>query len=437
MGQLSVLLLVGALFAGGLVLLSAQDHTVSAAETTAEYASDFLAREAASLGVQRVVRNLVAQPAAWSSDAAAMDGLFGEGGVHRRGGYATPYRVRVTAAYLGTPPAPGAPITDPDRVEITSTGQAVTGADTTDYVIRAVYERGYTNIGVPPALRYAILADDDLTLQGNAHVVGSIHTNTDLGSIGNGFSVNGAATYTGGWDGSQGDNYTGGTAYQDRIDVPAVAIPPATFTLQKNGTGGKKVFEIRAVDNPRDVNGDGAAAVSEGWYGVTGKGTEAAPYVLYVNGNLTISEDIRLPGHVKIYVSGNLLINSNARLTQVQPGTPLPVPNTATDAEVLAWRDTYARTNTIGVFVGGSTEFNGTPFINAQLHSEGDVVYKGGGNKLVLGGVVSRGQIVVQGNPRIYYNQAATSVFDPGYNLMQPDGLVLVSYREWGERSSD
>lgn len=434
MGQYAILLVIAALLTGGGFLINAQRHTGAAQEATALYSYDSFAREAAQVGLERVGRNLVRQPSAWSGGAAAMDALFGVSGTHTRGGHSTPYDVEIVAVDMGTPPANTQPVTDPDRVEVVATGTA----NGTVHVVRAVYERGYTNVGTPPAFRYAIAADDDLDLQGSIHIAGSIHTNQRLESTGDRFSITGTATYTGSWDGDNTGRYSGGVAQSERVDIPPIPMPPAIITRQQNAPVNKQgrvtgPYTMSASDNP-------GTAVSNGWYGVTGKGTAAAPYILFVNGDLTVSGDVRLPGHVRIYVTGNFSMGSNSKLSQIPPAVSSGTfpGNDATDAQVFEFRDQrLPEGNTIGLYVGGRVEMDGTPFLAAQLYSEGDVVYRGGGTKMILGGVVSRGQIVVQGTPKVYYTRAGAPTYDPGLNLMQPDGLVLVSYREWSRRPAD
>ncbi|MEM1115571.1 MAG: hypothetical protein AAF594_07545 [Bacteroidota bacterium] len=433
MGQFSVLLVLAGLFTGTLVLLGAQRHTEAAETVTLEYTADFLAREAAQVGMNRVVGTLARSAGAWSSDVAAMNLAHGVSGVHHRGGHENAYEVTVARVTLGTPPAasgaPPCPATAPgalpSQVEVVARGTAapLTGTETS-YTIRAVYEQCYADIGIPPSLRYAAASEDDLTIEDPLRIIGNAHTNEDLEGDTT-FSVSGTLSYSAPRP-ANAPEVDGRASQQPPVELPGVAFPPDGITLQQDGA-----FTIDQAANP-------GTAVADGWYGISGKGTVTNPYILFVNGDLAIAGDVRLPGHVRIYVTGDFSMGRDDRLSPLQPGVALIDPRRRSDADIESWVTTQMpEGGTIGVFVGGSVDVLEAPFVAAQIYAGQDLEYQGGPAGMVVGSLVARGRLRLAGRSTIFHTDASTSAYDPAHRTIQPDALALVSHREWAARSSD
>jgi hypothetical protein len=424
MGQLALLLALGALLLLGVVLLNTQRAAGDADDTAAAYHTDRLAREAALVGLQQAQRRLNADPDGWAlfaSDPDAARALFGVPATTVDG---ATYAVALDSVLLGSGPG------DPDEAWVTATGSyggydpGVDAEGATVFTVVAKYEKGYTDLGTPPSMRAAIITDQNFDIRGNAIVSGDIHANGTVNSSGSSFDVLGQGSYTTSGGSFDPDRFTGGVAQSDSIPVPDVTIPPASYHYLHNGN-----LALSASNDP-------AGTLAQGWFGVTGKGTAADPYVLVVNGNLTVSGDVRLLGHCRIYVTGTMTMNGNASLSPVS-ATP-PNANTATNAQIQTWIDTnLPGGSTIGLYTGGDVTVSGTMFLAAHLYTHGAVRYTGGGHKLLIGGITSQGSLDLRGNTKVFYTDANASIFDPGLNEEVPDGLRLIAYREWVQRPSD
>lgn len=440
MGQLSVISVIGALLLSGLLIFNAQRTTADAGDELSAYHVDRLAREAVQVGLKQVERNLTDHIEDWEmwtpdpDDQNAARALF-EVPETTYGDYGATYSATLDNFTFDPSESDKAWVSV--RGTLSGWNAATSSIAPTYFRVQAVYEKGMTDVGVPPAFRFAILAEDDLDLIGSTNVVGAIHTNSELLGTGNGFTVNGPATYTEGWDGENPNRYGGcpdpecPPQQSPRIEIPPIDFPPATYHHSVNSTHGdsnndmKKAFALNPTNSPGTL-------IPDGWFSVTGKGTKNDPYVLYVNGNLRIDGDVRLPGYVRIYVDGNFEIGSNAKLSSLTSDVDVPNANEATDDEIIAWRDAnFPDGSQIGLYINGKANLDGTPLLAASVFAEEDVIYKGGGNKMVVGGVVSRGQLVMQGNPKIYHNPASASIWDPGIDKEVPEGIRLIAYREW------
>ncbi|MDX1419533.1 MAG: hypothetical protein R3181_06150 [Rubricoccaceae bacterium] len=430
MGQLALILTLGALLIGGIVLLNVQHSTDEADETTTAYQVDRFAREAALVGLEQAERRLNADPDGWASFTVNPDSARALFGVPATTVDGATYEVRLDSIIMGSGAA------DPDQAWLTATG-SYDGWDpghdatgTTTFSVVAKYEKGYTDQGVPPAMRHAIVTDLSIDMRGNAYISGSIHTNGSLSASGGAFDVLGNATYTGDADGvsrHQLDQFQGGIGYQDSIHIPPVTVPPASLNHQIDG------------DHELNAGNDPLAALVDGWYGVTGFGTEDDPYVLYINGNLTLDGTVRLIGFSRIYVNGTVLVQDNAQLTPTSTATPSTngTPE-ATAPLVEAWiENNLPNGSQTALYATGDITVRGTPFIAANLYTNGSVRYVGGGNKVVIGGVTARGDLEINGNPMIFYTDPNASIVDPGMDRDVPEGLRLIAYREWAQRPSD
>lgn len=423
MGQYTVIIVLSAILLGGVILFNARSSTSAASTELTAYQSDRIAREASQVALRDVVRELNARPEAWTSTLSAAQAEFDIPATT----YAladdieTTYSVTLTEMYLGTPTNPA----DPDRVRLRVDGtfdswsETTQSVEPTDYVVEAVYERGWVDVNVPGGFRDAIMSDQLVDVRGNIQISGDIHSNDEISSSGGSFDVFGTGTYTGS-ESANDAQFTGGVAERDSIVIPDVTIPPSSSDKS-----------FAANHTLTDAN-DPAGTLPAGWYGVTGKGTEADPYILYVNGDLGISGDVRLLGHIRIYVNGEVTINGNSSLSSVT--APTPDPNQ--DVSVAeAWAEANLPEGiTIGIYANGDVTMSGTMFIAATVYTYGAVRYTGGGHKMMVGGIIAHEPLDVRGNAKVYYKEGADSVYDPGIPRQVPDGIRLVAYREWAER---
>ena len=113
-----------------------------------------------------------------------------------------------------------------------------------------------------------------------------------------------------------------------------------------------------------------------------------------------------------------------------------PAPDLSQDVLLAqTWVEDYLPNGSmIGIFATGDITISGTAFVAATLYTYGAVVFVGGGNKLIVGGITAFQPLDMRGNAKIYYTEASEEIIDPGINLLVPNGIRLIAYREWAER---
>ena len=423
MGQYSVIAVVAALIFVAVLLLNARLSAGEADEELSAYQVDRFAREVVLVGLKEAERNLADDTDGWelwTTDQTAAQAQFGVAATSHGGGS---YAVTIDNMTFG------ATASDPDRVWLTATGtydgfNPQTGATgTTTYTVKAAYETGLTDIGVPPGMRDAIVSDELVDVRGNIQISGGIHSNNEIASSGGSFDVHGSGTYTGS-ESADDSRFSGGIMYSDSVYIPTVAIPPASY---------HHITSASPAAFTLDPSNDPTGTLQAGWFSVLGKGTEADPYVLYVNGNLEIDGDVRLLGYSRLYVNGTVRVNGNAALSPVTAASPNPNQDVTT-AE--AWVNANLPNNAtmIGIYATGDITLAGTCFVAAHLYTDGAVKYTGGGHKLLIGGITAHDPLDIRGNAKVYYTEASEAIVDPGSNYDVPEGIRLIAYREWAQR---
>jgi len=427
MGQYAILIVLSAVILGGVVLFNAQQKAQGADDDLTEYHEDRFGREVALVGLKRTERLLAQNADLWdlhtSNNSAAQDTFASPTATtFTKGALTGTYQVTYDSYTAKT-------ASTPELATITALGVY----DGKTYTVRATYEQGLTDIGVPPSMRDAIVSDNRLYINGNVKVSGGVHTNNCLDSSGNSFDVFGTGSYTG-CEGANDARFTGGVVQQDSIAVPPVTIPAAYDHIEAGSVG----WGAQTVILPTQP--------IDGSYTVNGNGTEANPYVLVIQGDLDINGDVRfrgignhpvtgnpMQGHIRIYVDGDFNMNGNSVLSPV-PGA-LPSQGTAVSA-LDTWRaDHLPDGGSIGVYATGDITLTGTITVLASLYANGIVEYKGGGQKMVIGGITTKQTIELKGNSQVYYTDPNSSIIDPGFNYQTPDGIRLAAYREWATRT--
>lgn len=430
MGQFALILSISGLLLAGVLLYNGQMRTSEAQSVADEYSVDRLAREAAQVGLRQVVGRLNAEIDQWSSDLAVAQARFNIPPTDYQG---ATYRVVIDNMTLGATPA------DPDRVWATVTasydswnsGAQAVGA--TDFIINAVYEKGLRDIGVPPGMRNAVQTDEDLDIRGNACVSGGVHANGDLATSGGAFRILGEGTYTTTQSSNHSQYFSGGIAQSDSVYIPLVPIPPAAYTHTITPPTGTYVL---------NASTDPATTLADGWHGHTGYGVQGDPYVLYINGNLSISGEVRLIGYSAIYVSGSVSIGGNSTLSPVPASAGLPEVTSNMTCEqkmaaIASWVNQHMPNGSqIGIYAGGNITMGGNTNMVAHLTTNSSFTYTGGGNtnRLVIGGITAQNELEMSGNVMVHYTESSVDIEVPGDDRMVPEGLRLVAYREWAER---
>jgi hypothetical protein len=454
MGQSSLILVLMATLTVGILLYNSQIVTTRSDTVLSVKQEEALARETAIVGLNRVIRTLVDRPDEWAQTATfavpetTYDGY----------GSSAAYRVDVHNYRPGSVGTPGLPTID-DTLDVRSTG---TFRDR-DYTIRATYTKGYTNVGVPPALRRAIVSDQTLDFNGNPKIRSAssttnadVHANATLDANGSpvNFVIEGYGTYTGTYDGSntaffqpnQTDPSAGGATYQhEALYVPTVDVTAAAATAHAitNPPTGTFTASGNLWDNLTDGLDPTLAPSS-----VMGKGTSTDPFIWYVGGNMVVegSGGLRFPratgpsapqGHLKLYVDGNLTFTGSGTMTPTYSDAPAN-DNKTTDADIRNWiAANLPEGMSMAIYVAENVNFNGNVSVAALIHANGAVKFNGGGNRVnLIGGVVSRHDMTFNGNNKLWYTEASETVKDPGYDYDVPTGVFLLDYLEWPDQPS-
>jgi len=285
---------------------------------------------------------------------------------------------------------------------------------------------------VPPGYRNAIQTEDDLTIQGNACISGGVHANGELGTNGGAFDVLGEGTYTGSDGVGDPDSFENGVVYSDSVYIPITEIPPPDgYTHMITGD-----LILNEANSPAP-----GTKISDGWFGVSGHGGEGDAYILYVDGNLLIDENVHLDGYSGIYVNGTVTIGGNTTITPLPASVALPVITASMSCQeqmdvIEAWSDTYLPNGSkMGIFAQGDFIMGGNTNVVATLVTNAAFSYSGGGatQRLIIGGITAQEDLTLSGNTFVYYTEPSGEII-PGGNQLVPNGIRLIGYREWAER---
>jgi hypothetical protein len=333
------------------------------------------------------------------------------------------------------------------------------------YTLRATYTKGVTNIGVPPALRRALVSDQTLRFNGSPEIRSSttttnadVHANVNLDAQGSpvNFVIEGYGTHTGEYDGNntaffqpnQTDPTATGTTYQSdalyvpTVDVGAMASVADAVTTPPPGSPFSTSSTANVYDDLTDGLDPSLAPTS-----MTGKGTKEAPFVWYVGGNMELRGQHRFPagtgatapqGHLQLYVDGDLVIGSSGggkSATLITPTYSNAPTSGALESTVRDWvAANLPEGSSLAIYVNGNVTFNGGVTVAALIHSNGEVRFNGGANNVnIIGSVVSKADMTFNGNNELWYTEASETVRAPGYNYDVPTGVFLLDYLEWPE----
>jgi len=217
------------------------------------------------------------------------------------------------------------------------------------------------------ALDFAVFANDDLTMQGNATVNGDVFSNGDIEFDNNGGGsggVNGDASAVGNID-DDGDKISGTTNDGvTHIDPPPIDLAPYLTEATGAGTYYDNIGDAHTAE-AQIKNNDSTGTL---YFDVPG-------------------EEISLEGN-NTKVTGSVVVNGDLNL---KGGT-----YTVGDAD-----------NDVAVYVSGDLSFNGNVTINGVIYVEGTTTF-GNGNVELNGSLISvGGTVYISGNVDI--------TFDPAY----------------------
>lgn len=294
---------------------------------------------------------------------------------------------------------------------VTSTGTmpGAKGVDV-DYVVKAQYEVASSALpeNAPPFMDYALLAEDDLNLNGNiltevlvtgeaaAELNANMHTNGDLDIKGNSVSVQGFGTYVGYGSAS-----------------PSKALQ-GSFSPNYNPTAANAAHQSERVELPVFNMADYLAKVTPDAYNV-GKvlsgtqtlGTRDNPYIWHIDGNLTTLGNTTINGYVVFLVDGSINLTGN-----------IVVGDSGNDG---------ADESSVAFYASGDVTLGGNVSIYGQIYANGDL--KLHGTPRIYGSLATARTATLSGTPKIYYRKASpalTSIWQD-----REDTNKLVAYSEW------
>lgn len=280
------------------------------------------------------------------------------------------------------------------------------------YKVQGVFKQELGGLAAepPPFMDYALLAEDDLHLQGNVLsevlVVGeesntlnaNMHTNGSLSINGNAVDVQGFGTYVNTASASPSralyntfqPNYNpdGETSAQrvDRVDIPAWDMTTFLANVTPDRT------------DMSDVTLTGTINLG---------GTREDPYVWYVQGDVSATGGATVDGYVLMLVEGNVDVSGN-----------LMVGNSGYNGP---------DESSVALYTSGNVDIHGTIEVYGQIFAQGNVVF--GGTPRIYGSITTRGTADLSGTPKIYYRSASPALTTNWQG--RPSQTVLAAYSEW------
>lgn len=299
-----------------------------------------------------------------------------------------------------------------DDVTVTSTGQIIGDfGDVHFYKVVATFHKQTTwdQPSVAPAfMEYALIADKDLTIKGvfltdtasvslgavegatKATYNANVHTNGKLTVKGNAATIRGYGTYKTAQD-VQHPNVFKPYDVKDHLSTAVVwvpeGIPIPIDDYDPDALRTKLMSEASAKGVYKETTGD---VVLAGTYDFTALGaTREHPYVWYINGNLK-SNGAKISGYAVFLVKGGVDFGGN-----------VDVGNLVGPAE-----------SNFAFYTTGDISLHGnSSVIWGQMVTRGNVVL--GGTPKIYGSVVCYGTFTGNGTPDIYYFPPSPALASP------------------------
>lgn len=388
MGKAALLIIVASIAFGSVYAFGAKEEVRQAEKRLSQHQYEILARNAALAGYNEARQNLTDN---FAGAASTLHGTY-EG---------ADYEVVITRG--------GA------AARVRSTGSMTMADDSVvDFEVDATIQQESTvemADKAPPFMRYAVMTDEDLDLNGNIltdlYVDGdeentlnaNMHTNGSLIISGNALTVKGFGTYV-----------TGASA------SPASALQTA-FQPYYNPTNDPVTQEVPMIEVPEfdmsefvgkvDVDQTTSGDVSlSGTYDLGG--TRDDPYVWRIDGNLNASGGTNIKGYVMFLIDGDVSLSGNVDASQ-------------------AGYDGSDESN-VAFYSSGAVDLAGNAKVYGQIFAGGGVTFLHGTPR-VFGSVATKGAATLSGTPKIYYRTAS-----PALTTVFEDGVIqyrLASYSEW------
>lgn len=283
----------------------------------------------------------------------------------------------------------------PKRAVLESTGTIRNaGRMSENYTIRILMERRHQLPENPPTwAQYAIATDSDIEFKGNVDVTitndaaydanANVHTNGNLSVSGNSVDIGGFGSYSGTANGNHVDN---------------------TFDPNYNPTNAPTHYSADAVPIPSFGDVDylsatdayGQPLVDHSTTGVTELsgsydfgGTREDPYIWYIDGDLSVTNNTTIDGYVLFVVDGNVELKGD-----------LVVGDSGYSGETES---------SIGVTTSGNFSLAGSQTLEAQVYAAGNIS-TAKGTPTLRGSLTAKGIVELKGTPNIYYKPASSSL---------------------------
>ena len=247
---------------------------------------------------------------------------------------------------------------------------------------------------VPNFLTYAIASGNNLQLQGSVNIRdnynstwnANVHSNGDLQTSGNAYSVRGFGTYSKQISSAHNRFVPNVNPNSDPVNAKIAPITLPTFNPNDY-----KSIATNVSNSSLTINGS------------TTLGTKSNPVIYYVNGNLTFRGSTT--GYGIFIVTGNITFNGNVTVNTSDPDG-----------------------STLGFYAGGNIQSSGNINLAGQMYASGNIQTEG--NFTLVGSMTARKDVQLAGNPTILYKPASVALTDQFWPSSTNSRPIIASYYE-------
>ena len=319
------------------------------------------------------------------------------------------YYSNVTGANNGISYVVNAVTDGPNEVTVRSTGMAyATDGDTIEFNVQVKFKRRTVlPKHAPPFMRYAVITDEQLVLQGNIYIEGdaanelnsNIHTNDKLKLNGNAALTKGFGTFK-------------------LVAVPSEVALADNFVPIYNPTNAPTCFQADEMPIPtmdpatlastlviNSIDSTGLVISNDINFG----GTREEPYIWHIVGDLLIEGGgIKIDGYHMFLVEGDVDIRANV--------------------EVGSSGYNGGTESSVAFYASGGVQLRGGAQVWGQIYSNGGVEFYAG-TPAVYGSITTKGEVDFRGDVNIYYQEPSPGLTQEFQDNI--DVLEHIAYSEW------
>ena len=382
MEKLALIVVAIFMIMGTQLVINSQSNLAASETRLVKGQYEILARNAALAGLDRVKQKLADDFQNYGNVTGANDGISYEANA----------------------------VTDgPNEVTVRSTGMAyATDGDTIEFNVQVKFKRRTVlPKHAPPFMRYAVISDEELVLQGNIYIEGdaanelngNVHTNDKLRMNGNAALTKGFGTFklvAIPSEAALADNFVpiynpgnAPTCFQaDEVSIPTMdpGALASTLVIDSTSTGGLVISN--------DIN-----------FG----GTREDPYIWHIQGDLLIQGGgMTIDGYHMFLIEGQADIRANVE-----------VGNSGYNG---------GEESSIAFYTSMGVQLRGGAQVSGQIYSNGKVEFFAG-TPAVYGSVTTKGEVDFRGNVNIYYREPSPGLTQEFQDNI--DVLERIAYSEW------